>query len=71
MIYKLLSTLFSSTYLFGVLSHQPLAIHWWLSMSLDVGPQLLMDKPLRKCLIGLGALIVPNGFSFREYYSTL
>jgi len=43
---------FNSDYVLfdGGYSHQPLVIHWWLWMSLGVGPQRLMDKPLRKCL---------------------
>lgn len=35
----------------GGYSHQPLETHWWLWMSLGVGPQHLMDRLLRKCLL--------------------
>ena len=52
---------FSKYVLDAKYSHQPLVIHWWLWMSLDVGRQLLMGKPLRKFVMILG------GHAFCQY----
>jgi hypothetical protein len=67
----LIKVFFCSDYVLfdGGHSHQQLVIHWWLWMSLGVGPQRLTDKPLRKCLLW-DCICSPMVSLFTTYFLT-